>query len=52
MNAFYASKNFDAFIVVRSSQPWEPEQKTLTQNDRVFREKINEAQVSRSIRGR
>ena len=31
MNAFCASENFDAFIVLRSSQPREQKQKTLPQ---------------------
>ena len=38
MNAFCASVNFDAFIVLHSSQPGKSEQKTLTQNDPVFGE--------------
>jgi len=38
MNAFCASVNFDAFTVFHSSQPEKSEQKTLIQNDPVFRE--------------
>jgi hypothetical protein len=38
MNAFCASVNFDAFTVLHSSQPGKSAQKTLTQNDPIFRE--------------
>jgi hypothetical protein len=38
MNAFCASVNFDAFTAFHSSQPGKSEQKTLTQNDPIFRE--------------
>jgi len=31
--------NFDAFTAFHSSQPGKSEQKTLTQNDPIFREK-------------
>jgi hypothetical protein len=38
MNAFCASVNFDAFTVLHSSQPGKSGQKTLTQNDPIFRQ--------------
>ena len=44
MNAFYASKNFDAFIVIRSSQPERIWRKTLTQSDPAFWDQIILAQ--------
>jgi hypothetical protein len=40
MNAFWASENLDAFIVLRSSQPGRLRRKTLTQNDPVLGDQI------------
>jgi hypothetical protein len=37
MNAFWASVNFDAFIVFHSSQPGKLQRKTQAQNDPVMR---------------
>ncbi|UYO53620.1 transposase [Rhodopseudomonas palustris] len=40
MNAFWASENFEAFIVFRSSQPRDLAAKTLAKNGPVFRSQI------------
>jgi len=48
MNAFWASENFDAFIVFRSSQPGRVRRKTLTRNDPVFRDQITAQRFSAS----
>jgi len=40
MNAFWASENFDAFIVFRSSQPGKTETKFLAHFEGDFRERI------------